>query len=177
MASVVEIIFLGTGTSSSVPTVSCLTDPEKSCPVCLSSQTPEGRKNNRRNTSMIVRFRKHDDPPEFRLRYVVTYKLSIHMWCLYNTYRNVLIDCGKTFYSIVLDWLLRPNFVIDTFSSSQRYRNPSKVRHSRVGWCDYYTWPCWCLLRYGWFTRMDTWWHYSAPYWRSSVTWSDGGHW
>ncbi|CAO0802931.1 unnamed protein product [Mucor circinelloides] len=86
MASVVEIIFLGTGTSSSVPTVSCLTDPEKSCPVCLSSQTPEGRKNNRRNTSMIVRFRKHDDPPEFRLR-------------------NVLIDCGKTFYTSAIEIL------------------------------------------------------------------------
>ncbi|KAI8645858.1 beta-lactamase-like protein [Parasitella parasitica] len=86
MASVIEIVFLGTGTSSSVPTVSCLTNPDKSCSVCLSSQTPEGRKNNRRNTSLIVRFRKHDDPPEFRLR-------------------NVLIDCGKTFYTSAIEIL------------------------------------------------------------------------
>ncbi|PHZ11701.1 uncharacterized protein RHIMIDRAFT_285188 [Rhizopus microsporus ATCC 52813] len=80
MATVEDIIFLGTGTSSSVPTVACLTDPAKSCSVCLSAMTPEGHKNNRKNTSLIVRFRKHDDPPESRLR-------------------NVLIDCGKTFYT------------------------------------------------------------------------------
>jgi hypothetical protein len=69
MATVVEIIFLGTGTSSSVPTVACLTNPEKLCPVCLSTQTPEGIKNNRRNTTLVVRFRKHSDPPGHRLRY------------------------------------------------------------------------------------------------------------
>lgn len=69
MATVVEIIFLGTGTSSSIPTVACLTNPEKSCPVCLSTQTPEGIKNNRKNTSMVVRYRKHDDPLDHRLRY------------------------------------------------------------------------------------------------------------
>ncbi|KAI7907718.1 beta-lactamase-like protein [Cokeromyces recurvatus] len=86
MATVVEIIFLGTGTSSSVPTIACLTNPEKSCKVCLSSQTPEGRKNNRKNTSMVVRFRKHSDPTGFRLR-------------------NVLIDCGKTFYTSAIEIL------------------------------------------------------------------------
>ncbi|KAI8985401.1 beta-lactamase-like protein [Pilobolus umbonatus] len=56
MATVVEVIFLGTGTSSCVPTVSCLTSEKKSCQVCLSSQTPEGIKNCRKNTSFIVRF-------------------------------------------------------------------------------------------------------------------------
>lgn len=71
MATVVEIIFLGTGTSSSVPTIACLTNPTKGCTVCLSSQTPEGIKNNRRNTSLVVRFRKHDDPADFRLRYLL----------------------------------------------------------------------------------------------------------
>ncbi|KAI8051071.1 beta-lactamase-like protein [Gilbertella persicaria] len=86
MASVVEIVFLGTGTSSSVPSISCLTSPKKSCSVCLSSQTPEGRKNNRRNTSMVVRFRKHSDPEGARLR-------------------NVLIDCGKTFYDSAIQIL------------------------------------------------------------------------
>lgn len=68
MATVVEIIFLGTGTSSSIPTVACLTHPEKSCPVCLSTLTPEGIKNNRRNTTLVVRYRKHADPPGHRLR-------------------------------------------------------------------------------------------------------------
>lgn len=71
MATVVEIIFLGTGTSSSVPTIACLTNPEKNCRVCLSTQTPKGIKNNRRNTSLVVRFRKHDDPVGFRLRYIL----------------------------------------------------------------------------------------------------------
>ncbi|KAG1149234.1 hypothetical protein G6F37_004361 [Rhizopus arrhizus] len=80
MATVEEIVFLGTGTSSSVPTIACLTDPKKKCSVCLSAVTPEGFKNNRKNTSMVVRFRKHKDPPGARLR-------------------NVLIDCGKTFYT------------------------------------------------------------------------------
>lgn len=69
MATVVEVIFLGTGTSSSVPTIACLTHPEKKCLVCLSSQTAEGIKNNRKNTSVVVRYRKHDDPVGFRLRY------------------------------------------------------------------------------------------------------------
>ncbi|KAI9257911.1 beta-lactamase-like protein [Sporodiniella umbellata] len=80
MATVEEIVFLGTGTSSSVPTVACLTDPEKKCLVCLDAMTAEGYKNNRKNTSLLVRFRKHSDPPNARLR-------------------NVLIDCGKTFYN------------------------------------------------------------------------------
>ncbi|EIE84792.1 hypothetical protein RO3G_09502 [Rhizopus delemar RA 99-880] len=56
MATVEEIVFLGTGTSSSVPTIACLTDPKKKCSVCLSAVTPEGFKNNRKNTSMVVRF-------------------------------------------------------------------------------------------------------------------------
>lgn len=30
-----QIIFLGTGTSEGIPRVSCLTNPEKSCPVSL----------------------------------------------------------------------------------------------------------------------------------------------
>ncbi|KAI8390303.1 beta-lactamase-like protein [Blakeslea trispora] len=86
MASVVEIVFLGTGTSSSVPSINCLTHPTQSCKVCLSTQTPSGRKNNRRNTSMVVRFRNHNDPKDARLR-------------------NVLIDCGKTFYNSAIEIL------------------------------------------------------------------------
>jgi hypothetical protein len=68
MATVVEIVFLGTGTSSCVPTVNCLTSPDQTCKVCLSSQTPEGIKNSRKNISLIVRYRKHSDPAGHRLR-------------------------------------------------------------------------------------------------------------
>ncbi|KAI8138473.1 beta-lactamase-like protein [Fennellomyces sp. T-0311] len=83
MATVVDIIFVGTGTSGAVPNVSCLTDPVPKCKVCLSAMTPEGRKNMKKNTSMIVRYRKHGDSPSDRLR-------------------TVLIDCGKTFYDSAL---------------------------------------------------------------------------
>lgn len=104
MATVEEIVFLGTGTSSSVPTIACLTDPKKKCSVCLSAVTPEGFKNNRKNTSMVVRFRKHKDPPGARLRYIflaLFMRLPVCLTCFFPSllFRNVLIDCGKTFYS------------------------------------------------------------------------------
>ena len=52
-----DLIFLGTGTSGSVPNVSCLTAPpgHEPCWTCLSTLTPEGKKNIRRNTSAIIR--------------------------------------------------------------------------------------------------------------------------
>lgn len=75
MATVVEIIFLGTGTSGAIPNVSCLTEQPPTCKVCVSAMTPEGRKNMKKNTSMVVRFRKHSDPPEARLR-CVSYSLE-----------------------------------------------------------------------------------------------------
>ncbi len=42
-----ELIFLGTGTSSSLPHVDCLTAPPdaKRCRTCLSTLYPEGKKN------------------------------------------------------------------------------------------------------------------------------------
>lgn len=52
-----ELTFLGTGTSSSLPQIQCITagpnDPV--CKVCLSSLSPEGRRNARRNTSAAIR--------------------------------------------------------------------------------------------------------------------------
>ncbi|KAF0429163.1 metallo-beta-lactamase family protein [Gigaspora margarita] len=76
-----EIIFLGTGTSSGVPTISCLTNPETKCKTCLSTLTPEGEVNIRRNTSLLVRVN-HED----------------------GRVRNIVIDCGKTFYVSALKW-------------------------------------------------------------------------
>ena len=45
----IEFILLGTGTSSTLPHVDCLTAPPgaKPCRSCLASITPEGRKNKR----------------------------------------------------------------------------------------------------------------------------------
>ena len=55
--STFDLIFMGTGTSGSVPNISCLTAPPdvEPCHTCLSTLTPEGKKNIRRNTSAIVR--------------------------------------------------------------------------------------------------------------------------
>ncbi|CAO3620041.1 unnamed protein product [Cunninghamella blakesleeana] len=79
MATLEQVIFLGTGCSSCSPNVTCLTNPKQDCKACISSMTPEGRKNRRNNVSIAIRFRCHDDPSDFRLR-------------------TVIIDCGKTFY-------------------------------------------------------------------------------
>jgi phosphoribosyl 1,2-cyclic phosphodiesterase len=58
----IEFIFLGTGTSGSLPNVSCLTAPENHvpCKTCLSTLKPEGKKNIRRNTSAVMRIEGKD---------------------------------------------------------------------------------------------------------------------
>ncbi|KAG8982238.1 hypothetical protein FRB90_006927 [Tulasnella sp. 427] len=52
-----EFIFNGTGTSGSLPSIECVTDPNSTCKTCPSTRTPEGKKNIRRNTSGILRKR------------------------------------------------------------------------------------------------------------------------
>ncbi|KAF9229603.1 hypothetical protein BS17DRAFT_771673 [Gyrodon lividus] len=81
--SEIELIFLGTGTSSSIPHVECLTAPpdRKPCKTCLSTLTLEGKKNIRRNTSAAVR---------------ITGK------CGKTT--TVVIDVGKNFQAAALEW-------------------------------------------------------------------------
>ncbi|OCB85204.1 developmentally regulated GTP-binding protein [Sanghuangporus baumii] len=77
-----EFIFLGTGTSSSLPQIKCLTtspsDPQ--CKACTSALTPEGRKNARRNTSALFRMKGKDGNPV-----------------------TVVIDVGKTFLASALE--------------------------------------------------------------------------
>ncbi|XAR49936.1 Phosphoribosyl 1,2-cyclic phosphate phosphodiesterase [Bertholletia excelsa] len=74
-----EIIFMGTGTSEGIPRVSCLTNPEKICPVCSKAAEP-GNKNRRRNTSILIRYPRSSGN------------------C------NILIDAGKFFYHSALRW-------------------------------------------------------------------------
>lgn len=69
------LIFLGTGTSSQVPTIGCLTDPESKCRVCPSSLHMETQKNRRRNTSALITL---------------------------SNEKNILIDCGKSFFEMAL---------------------------------------------------------------------------
>ncbi|KAJ2807151.1 hypothetical protein H4R20_001397 [Coemansia guatemalensis] len=79
-AQVKRVIFMGTGTSGAVPNVTCLTSTGRNCRVCKLSMTPEGSKNRRRNTSLLV----CADHPDGRQR-------------------NILIDCGKSFYDSALN--------------------------------------------------------------------------
>ncbi|KZT06309.1 uncharacterized protein LAESUDRAFT_726141 [Laetiporus sulphureus 93-53] len=81
--SPVEFIFLGTGTSSTIPHVDCLTAPPDAipCRTCLSTLTPEGQKNRRRNTSAAVRLRGRDSQ-------------SV----------TIIIDVGKSFQSAAVEW-------------------------------------------------------------------------
>ncbi|KAJ1896431.1 hypothetical protein LPJ81_004746 [Coemansia sp. IMI 209127] len=85
-ARVREVIFLGTGTSETVPTITCLLEDSPKCKTCALAMTVEGKKNLRRNTSMLVRI----DHPDGRER-------------------NVVIDCGKTFYQSALDVFVKHN--------------------------------------------------------------------
>ncbi|KAF8446214.1 beta-lactamase-like protein [Boletus edulis BED1] len=80
----IELIFLGTGTSTSIPHVACLTAPpsKKPCRTCLSTLTPEGKRNIRRNTSAVVRVTAGKDGKK----------------------RTLIIDVGKNFLASALEW-------------------------------------------------------------------------
>ncbi|TFK36806.1 beta-lactamase-like protein [Crucibulum laeve] len=78
-----ELIFLGTGTSSSLPHLDCLTSPpdRPPCKTCLSTLTPEGKKNIRRNTSAVIRAANKDQKPV-----------------------TIVIDAGKNFQAAAIEW-------------------------------------------------------------------------
>ncbi|KAI0757279.1 beta-lactamase-like protein [Daedaleopsis nitida] len=79
----VELILLGTGTSSTLPHVDCLTRPPdaKPCRACISTLNPEGRKNKRGNTSAVARIRGND-----------------------GEYKTIVIDVGKSFLQSAVEW-------------------------------------------------------------------------
>jgi len=110
-----DLIFLGTGTSGSVPNISCLTAPpeQEPCRTCLSTLTPEGKKNIRRNTSAIVRV----DGIDGKKVYVANFGSPIasirRLIIVYlHRLRTILIDAGKNFQAAALEWFpkygLRP---------------------------------------------------------------------
>ncbi|KAK0456408.1 beta-lactamase-like protein [Armillaria borealis] len=84
MSRPVELIFLGTGTSSSIPHVDCLTNPPdgRRCRTCLSTLTPEGKRNIRRNTSAVIRMAAPKDGRDV----------------------TIVIDAGKTFQAAAVEW-------------------------------------------------------------------------
>ncbi|XP_075479766.1 putative hydrolase C777.06c isoform X1 [Primulina tabacum] len=85
-----EIIFIGTGTSEGIPRVSCLTNPNKTCPVCFKAAEP-GNRNKRLNTSLLIRLPRPLGE------------------C------NILIDAGKFFYQSALRWF--PTYGIRTIDA------------------------------------------------------------
>ncbi|KAJ2965106.1 hypothetical protein NQZ79_g193 [Umbelopsis isabellina] len=83
MSVIEQVIFVGTGCSSNTPALKCLLEKKPSCKVCLSALSEQGWRNRRKNPSVLIRVRDHKDP-QGRLR-------------------NILVDCGKTFYQSALD--------------------------------------------------------------------------
>lgn len=70
-----EIIFMGTGTSSNIPSLGCILQDPINCAVCLDASSNPSSKNKRRNTSALIRIND----------------------------TNIIIDCGKTFYDSVVN--------------------------------------------------------------------------
>ena len=104
-----DVTFLGTGTSGSVPNIACLTAPpgEEPCQTCLSTRTPEGKKNIRRNTSAVVRI----DGADGRKVYAANFGSCIapvrRLIITYLYLRTILIDAGKNFQAAALEWFPR----------------------------------------------------------------------
>ncbi|KAG0005458.1 hypothetical protein BGZ79_004682 [Entomortierella chlamydospora] len=108
-----DLIFLGTGTSSGVPVVPCLTAANPTCKVCLSTQTPEGVKNIKRNTSAMVSFMHQD-----------------------GRKRNILIDCGKSFYESARQWFPKHNLhFIDALVITHGHADAINGLDDLRSWC------------------------------------------
>ncbi|EGG04469.1 Hypothetical protein MELLADRAFT_78359 [Melampsora larici-populina 98AG31] len=80
-----EIMILGSGTSSQVPVISCLISKDKACTCCLSTRSPTGSKNIRRNTSAILRITNPSNQSTQNDQNPMT------------TPKTILIDVGKSF--------------------------------------------------------------------------------
>ncbi|KAL2343412.1 hypothetical protein Fmac_004697 [Flemingia macrophylla] len=81
------VIFLGTGSSGSVPSVRCLIEPsDPPCSVCAQSLSlpPHLNPNYRCNTSLLIQYYSQTDA----------------------THKYILIDAGKTFREAVLRWFV-----------------------------------------------------------------------
>mmetsp|Transcript_20356 Transcript_20356/g.67983 ORF Transcript_20356/g.67983 Transcript_20356/m.67983 type:complete len:319 (-) Transcript_20356:3196-4152(-) len=95
-----EIIFLGTGSSSGLPSVRCALSPGGGCPCCKEAMSNPDSKNRRGNPSLLIRYRggKRDNPGDVDGGS--------------GEAKNILIDAGKTFKESVLRWF--PKFGIRT---------------------------------------------------------------
>ncbi|KJE97990.1 metallo-beta-lactamase [Capsaspora owczarzaki ATCC 30864] len=113
-----EVIFLGTGTSGQIPSVSCLSVPRPTCAACVDSVKPNSR-NRRRNTSLLVRARVAPKSPRQDVRThsngngtsvngdaVHTVDPNLSAAAAKSHVRNIVIDVGKSFYEGAIRWFL-----------------------------------------------------------------------
>jgi len=87
MPYLVEVIFLGTGTSEGIPRISCLCNKNSTCKTCPDAYYTPQSKNKRRNTNLLVRY---SGFPDGRIR-------------------NIVVDCGKFFWQSAMDWFVKYN--------------------------------------------------------------------
>ena len=75
--------------------------------MCLSTRTPDGKKNIRRNTSAVVRI----DGADGRKVYAANFGSCIapvrRLIIIYLHLRTILIDAGKDFRAAALEWFPR----------------------------------------------------------------------
>lgn len=107
----IEFIFLGTGTSSSLPYLACLTAPpsKEPCRTCLSTLTLEGKKNIRRNTSAVVRVTSGEDGKKTWVFLKVFLRFPESEVCRvtdrrFVENRTLVIDVGKNFQAAATEW-------------------------------------------------------------------------
>ncbi|GAA5861162.1 hypothetical protein JCM3774_002212 [Rhodotorula dairenensis] len=83
----ISFTFLGTGGSSALPLISCVTEPDKACPSCFDTLWDPASKNIRGNTGGVIRVPQAD-----------------------GTEATILLDCGKTFRDAALNWFPKKGF-------------------------------------------------------------------
>jgi hypothetical protein len=139
-SSPIEFIFLGTGTSGSLPNVSCLTAPESHvpCKTCLSTLKPEGKKNIRRNTSAVMRIDGKDGKKRCFFFFIVCHSILIRD----SSLRAIVIDVGKNFQAAAVEWfpkygLRRIDAVLITHAHADGALRPNAEQFFSVLTCGY----------------------------------------
>ena len=85
-----EVLFLGTGSSHTLPFLECTSKPDQACPACLSALQPEGERNIRGHTSCAVKVCFED-----------------------GSTKGLLIDCGMNTMQNAAKWFPQYGFKID----------------------------------------------------------------
>jgi phosphoribosyl 1,2-cyclic phosphodiesterase len=85
-----EVVFIGSGSSSGTPNIRCAMDGAENCVACKSALADPDSKNNRGNPSILIKV------PYTESERSKSEDANIH--------RNILVDVGKTFKRGALKW-------------------------------------------------------------------------